>query len=176
MKTINGIEVTPENIIDFKPSEYIRSVLDDVQKVKALGLRIDMDSWFSNSSFSGKICTVCLGGAAVLALAKEEAIKSETIYSHGQLLQLANPGRSYLEPEDKLNSITGLFNDIRQANWRSASEEIESIWGIDSHIIGEILNPIYSNELSGKEDFGWHMRDLEERIETVAELLEEQGY
>lgn len=183
MKTINGKEVTPKNIKDFKPSEYIRSVLDDVQKVKSLGLRINMDSWFSNSEASRKICTVCLGGAAVLAFAEEEKIKSEEIWSHGQLLQLADPERVKhlldFEEKDYLDNITGLFNSIRQGDWISTSAEIGVIWDINQDLILDFLNPVIrkgSNELWGKENVGWLMKDLEERVEEVAKLLEDKGY
>ena len=56
--------ITVDNYKEFKPSEFIRSFLSDIEVAEKIGLPMDMRTFLSNGY--KKNCLPCLGGIACL--------------------------------------------------------------------------------------------------------------
>lgn len=58
--------ITIENLHEQKLSDFMESLISDIEYSRSCGFKINMEHWIvSEGPKGGKICSVCLGGAAL---------------------------------------------------------------------------------------------------------------
>ena len=62
-----GNIITPENYLQFKPSEFVHSFISDIEVAEKMGKPMDMHDYDAERAGNGRItCLPCMGGMSIL--------------------------------------------------------------------------------------------------------------
>lgn len=165
METIKP-KITFENVLDFKPSELIESVIADIDYVINSKIKIVMEDFFDACD-----CAVCLGGAKLLCMNESNLIKFK-IGAIGRIRDAAS--YSYGVPYDTIVEIADLFDSIRIAGKNDIAYNINSIYGIEvpqvKAAIEQWNGKLFSGEITPDE-----IQALKDQIQSLANLLRNAG-
>lgn len=143
--------ITIDNYKEFKPSEFIRSFISDIDVAIEIGKPMDMNTYFTDSDAK---CLPCLGGMACMNMGISFSIFDEDgMYG-------AIGGR-----------IADLGDSIRLGFTESVMESINSLYDIYAFIIepNGLKQFIGVTELSS-------LSSLKKQIEKYASAYEKEGY
>lgn len=173
--------ITPFNVREQKMSTLFYSVLDDIKKTERLKIEINMSTW---SSVSGRVCSVCLGGSAVLGFVPDmEILKakrsvvgevSDVIVRYYTSIDGVEFGGNEAEV---LSKMALMFNSFRQGNIWYAISKYNEYCVYRNRISYKKMGKIYSEyNLSvytymGKMDKD-EMKKIKKDIKAFAQILE----
>lgn len=75
--------VTPQQFLRMRLSKAIVQVMEDITRLRASGMRIDMRLWWSVRPEGNRPCSVCLGGAALCSFAPA-AVNGYGVLTYGE--------------------------------------------------------------------------------------------
>lgn len=146
-------KITFDNVHQFKPSELIESVLEDIDSILARGIRLDMGEFFNEED-----CAVCLGGAKLLGmrsdninlfLSNQITCRQEAITTNKAEweLEYVRTGEYVAELFDKIrwgscigvaHGIANLYSDrMADVTYSKISQAVDGWKG--RHFVGKIL-------------------------------------
>lgn len=162
MRQLSYIE--PKEFLQLPLSQAIRQVCEDVKSLTKQGVVIDMTSWLSTSE--GKICSVCLGGAALCSFAPEKVNGYDIGTFSKEVLGLDILNR---------NKILDTFDYLRSGHLAEAFRSWYKLSYSDAPDQINLLNTKYyynySNVLSTEK-----IKNLIKQLLKVAKSLEKLGY
>lgn len=147
--------ITIENFRQFKPSEFIESVIEDIQRVREAGFELNMNTYYSQypgMHNNNNECQVCLGGISLLGFLKEP-IKPLSDYpvlalSKFELASIVFRSDAYNEDAGK---IAFLFDRIRAGDSFVLEEKIKQIWPGIIVSLARWNSESYNNTLTEQE-------------------------
>jgi hypothetical protein len=160
-------KITFENVLDFKPSELIESVIADIDYILENEITINMDLYFNHTK-----CAVCLGGAKLLCMndANVDRFKRGKIGSvSGAVIGQVSEDVQELIPE-----IADLFDSIRLGNDEFVAINTSSIYAINKDRVLSAINDWdgwpFQNEINEVD-----IIKLKQQVQSLASLLRNAG-
>lgn len=156
--------LTPEQFLRLPLSEAILQVIEDVKRMHGQGVRIDMDSWFTTDGGCDhpRICSVCLGGAAICSFAPEKI----NGYSIGQFSNKVLGLR-----HDEESRILQTFNNLRAGELRVAFH----LWyGACPHF--STTEWTWTRHYYSGKIFGKNLKGMIESLKLASRILAKNGY
>lgn len=147
--------ITPDTIQNFKLSDIILKVIDDIQYARAKGVKINMDTW-GELDKNGKLCAVCLGGAAAMGLMTPKQMKllpeinmggDNSAVDNTAFADAIDNGNEW-----KIKCLMNMFNQIRAGYYEEAFD---------------YYNSFAANEIPDTEDLDTEFREFIEDDDLV---------
>lgn len=164
MNTTTDIHITATNFYDFKPSEFMDSMVDTISRFETeRNIGLNMSRWMMYTSRSRRMC--CPGGIAILSL-----MEKFPTYDLEYQTQFEKLKASF-----NVNSVMVLFDEIRLGN--KISHHIMALYnnyykGIDFSLIDDYVStrPTFHGTLNRYERL-----ELLERISVIGQMLNDLG-
>lgn len=170
--------IKPEDVINYKPSNFIEKAIDDLDAVTAAGYGFNMGKWIFIAGTEGPSlqCTVCLGGAVLMNRFANGSIKRHLWGRDVFLNDLVSTVTKNASENSLLYNIAHLFNAIRMGDSYDTSYYMKSIWEIPENLsehLYEIINLRWHREpFLGSIDFE-RIPALKEQILKLVSILRE---
>lgn len=172
MKKTNHI--TPEQFIEYPLSQAILMVLEDIKMLEERGIDLYLSSWVDTRNRGREICSVCMGGAALLSFNPDAASNPE-VANGADMLDAEQLAIRLGISGDLGSRIADTFDSLRNG-WISAAI---SEWYIKDAIEVEPFRlNTYIGEL-GIRSFSGFQEDMSEFYTYMTKLskeLEKLGY
>lgn len=171
-KEITAPIVTAKNLTTFPPSQMLRLITGDIDKLMAEGIELNMSEWLDVDR--GSICTVCLGGVFLASLM--DRTKPWENLSMNDIIKKVAPS------DQEFNSVGLLMQGLdalRCGYYPAAIRSICTIWNIDaamasilqSEAIETIQPASFYGRLTTEE-----IEELKHKTLQIADLLEAHNF
>lgn len=181
-------KITVKNLPSQKLSDVILSVVPEIERVQKFGYTIDMDDWiWSDEDVS--VCSVCLGGAAIMGFVPDGRIKNRYSSLAHLIEEGVNEGITEQEQE-MLNELARMFNELRYGSIQNALVLWNQIAADPVEVSNEYDVALKIKDAIGREYIGvdgdilgfyWYVRgdELERLIDyvkAVSKAFKDLGY
>lgn len=166
-------KITVDNLHEHKISDIVESVIEDIQFVGKHGIGIDMSTYVTSEN--GKVCTVCLGGAAIMGFIPDNRVHGTYMSSWDLIKHGVNEGAT-AEQMGRVLSMSRMFDSLRVRSYLSFSSYAHEVnnsfpewFGHEDHPALIELNNLHKTFfgiISDKE-----MKELKRYIESVVRIL-----
>lgn len=153
--------ITIDNYLQFKPSEFIRSFVSDVNAAIKMGKPMDMNSFVEERDNK---CLPCLGGMACLNMGIPVTYTSTWV-------------------DDLQESIAFCGDGIRTGDFRGMYNNLQNIYpklpnfAIKMRRIRKYnRNRLFNDKLFSGKCSGEQLKELQKRIHEYANTIESWGY
>ena len=154
---VNGKKnITVKEFLKLKLWEAILWVIEDVKNFRKAGIKIDMDDYYRRKN-NGKICSVCLGGAAMLGF-EHHFINDKNSYVGVKLVGCSEPSMA---------RIADTFDQLRRGDIVYA---LKYWYNFDIIVVGTNFDygdiDYFDGVLSG-----WQVKKLIQQLKEVSDNL-----
>lgn len=152
--------LTPKKFLELSLSQAIFQVIEDVRTLTNRGISMYMNAWFETTN--GKLCEVCLGGAALCSFAPNK-VNGYNVREFGKIVLGLD--------KDQADRILCTFDDLRKGDLHHAFKE----W-YDKDVPEELWS--YQDDLryrSGNVE-GAELQAMLRSLKDTAGALAKRGY